>query len=61
MAKLYWRVKINNKWTWRPADVASQDDSFVRVSKESMYEYIPLLDEEDDPSEDYCRAVEESE
>lgn len=19
MAKLYWRVKLNNKWTWRPA------------------------------------------
>jgi len=20
MAKLYWRVKIDGKWTWRPAD-----------------------------------------
>jgi len=19
MAKLYWRVKLNGKWTWRPA------------------------------------------
>jgi len=19
MAKLYWRVKLNDKWTWRPA------------------------------------------
>jgi hypothetical protein len=21
MAKLYWRVKRNGKWTWRPANV----------------------------------------
>ncbi len=22
MAKLYWRVKKNGKWTWTPADVS---------------------------------------
>lgn len=22
--KLYWRVKINGKWTWRPADVVDR-------------------------------------
>ncbi len=21
MAKLYWRVKVNGKWTWKPATV----------------------------------------
>jgi len=21
MAKLYWRVKKNRKWTWRPAEI----------------------------------------
>ena len=21
MAKLYWRIKVNGKWTWRPADI----------------------------------------
>jgi hypothetical protein len=21
MAKLYWRLKVNGKWTWRSADV----------------------------------------
>jgi hypothetical protein len=31
MAKLYWRVKRNDKWTWRPADVSQQDDSIVIV------------------------------
>lgn len=24
--KLYWRVKINGKWTWRPAVVQEQGD-----------------------------------
>jgi hypothetical protein len=24
--KLYWRVKINGKWTWRPAYVYETDD-----------------------------------
>jgi len=24
MAKLYWRVKRNGKWTWRPAKVGSR-------------------------------------
>ena len=23
--KLYWRVKINGKWTWRPARVIAVD------------------------------------
>jgi hypothetical protein len=22
--KLYWRVKINGKWTWRPANVIDE-------------------------------------
>ena len=25
MAKLYWRVKLNGKWTWRPATVYSDN------------------------------------
>ena len=24
MAKLYWRVKLNGKWTWRPLIVKSE-------------------------------------
>ena len=28
MAKLYWRVKRNGKWTWRPANVV-QDNHLV--------------------------------
>jgi hypothetical protein len=24
MAKLYWRIKKNGKWTWRPAKVGSR-------------------------------------
>ena len=53
MAKLYWRVKRDGKWTWRPADIVPvSDDGWIHV-----YE----LEEEDDPSEDYCRSVEEEE
>lgn len=25
MAKLYWRIKVNGKWTWRPADTYELD------------------------------------
>jgi len=33
MAKLYWRVKRNGKWTWRPAIVMDiwKDDQRVTV------------------------------
>ncbi len=32
MAKLYWRVKLNGKWTWRPADMAPESpDGWIRV------------------------------
>jgi len=24
--KLYWRIKKNGKWTWRPAHVVSSDN-----------------------------------
>ena len=30
MAKLYWRVKRNNKWTWRPV-VTEVDDGMDDV------------------------------
>lgn len=23
MAKLYWRIKVNGKWTWKPATVVT--------------------------------------
>ena len=29
--KLYWRVKINGKWTWRPAEVYLNNDSSYLV------------------------------
>ncbi len=45
MAKLYWRVKRDGKWTWRPADVDSEDDSIVVVLKENVYDDIPLLED----------------
>lgn len=32
MAKLYWRVKLNGKWTWRPADVIFEsEDGWIQV------------------------------
>jgi len=34
MAKLYWRVKRNGKWTWRPAKVSWKlDDPTIEVYK----------------------------
>ena len=31
MAKLYWRVKLNGKWTWRPAAIEHANVHYVRV------------------------------
>ncbi len=31
MAKLYWRVKIDGKWTWRPAKVTFMDSYRTQV------------------------------
>jgi len=55
MAKLYWRVKRDGKWTWRAANEKCP------CCGESAWNMICDLEEEEDPSEDYCRAVEEEE
>ena len=34
MAKLYWRVKVNGKWTWRPAS-----PQFIRAIEETLDVY----------------------
>lgn len=31
MAKLYWRIKKNGKWTWTPAIIAFCDEHLVSV------------------------------
>lgn len=31
MQKLYWRVKVNGKWTFRPADVYEITEEFYVV------------------------------
>ncbi len=35
MAKLYWRVKRDGKWTWVPAEVTYDDrsDTYVEVQR----------------------------
>ncbi len=33
MAKLYWRVKKDGKWTWAAALVTDEDDERVEVAK----------------------------
>jgi len=53
MAKPYWRVKRNGKWTWAAARVYSDNAKTTIV-----YNYEA---EEVDSSEDYCRALEEEE
>ncbi len=40
MAKLYWRVKVNGKWTWRPAVYD------LHNAEEVMREYFPHQDAE---------------
>jgi hypothetical protein len=31
MAKLYWRVKVNGKWSWKPAKVTFMDTCRTQV------------------------------
>jgi hypothetical protein len=31
--KLYWRIKINKKWTWRPAKVTNETAGKITVEK----------------------------
>ena len=40
--KLYWRVKINGKWTWRPAKVRR----IVRTTATLDVAYIEVMEEE---------------
>ena len=43
MAKLYWRVKVNRKWTWKPANSEVID---VDYENQQMYVLIHLEEEE---------------
>ena len=42
MAKLYWRVKINNRWTWAPA--TDLNTIIVAPSVEAVMMHPKLLD-----------------
>ncbi len=43
MAKLYWRVKIDGKWTWSPALVTyyNDNDDYVEVAHYVSQEESP--------------------
>jgi hypothetical protein len=43
MAKLYWRIKKNGKWTWRPAI----EYLAMRDSKKRTVQYTLLVEEEE--------------
>ncbi len=43
MAKLYWRVKRDGKWTWRPATVVE----VKYVEEHPGYTYVLNLEEEE--------------
>ena len=50
MAKLYWRVKKNGKWTWQAATALSTDPdlSFVKVLKRTYdSQFMDLKEEEE--------------
>ena len=43
MAKLYWRVKRNGKWTWRPANV-----KFTKVNDVTGNFWAEIIQEEEE-------------
>ena len=47
MAKLYWRIKRNGKWTWRPAEVIYMDVNTSKTLVEMLEEQrVRELDED---------------
>ena len=46
MARLYWRVKKNGKWTWSPAQMSS--DTFTSVDGKRTYFTVLELTEEEE-------------
>ncbi len=38
MAKLYWRVKKNGKWTWRSVKGSLRGEDLIRIAKEAEQE-----------------------
>ncbi len=36
MAKLYWRIKRNGKWTWTPAIIDGWSEESIMLLKESQ-------------------------
>jgi hypothetical protein len=48
MAKLYWRIKVDGKWTWRPAKLV-YDHCRVgtdRMRGDGIYRVAPLEEEQ---------------
>ena len=43
MAKLYWRVKRNDKWTWRPVNV-----NFAKLNEVTGNLWIEIIQEEEE-------------
>jgi len=45
MAKLYWRVKLNGKWTWRSATVIDEHTPYLTVVEYDIDVCIPEEEE----------------
>jgi len=45
MAKLYWRVKRNGKWTWRPAQVLHEYQCYTDMIPKTL---VKNLQEEEE-------------
>ncbi len=44
MAKLYWRVKVEGKWTWRPAEVLHEYPCYTDLYTKTL---VKTLEEEE--------------
>jgi len=44
MAKLYWRVKRNGKWTWRPANVRVTG----KLNVSGKFAWVEIVQEEEE-------------
>jgi hypothetical protein len=56
MAKLYWRIKKNGKWTWTPAVYDMQQDRYDEIGGCQVLLWWPSDTEEGETLCSRCKA-----
>jgi hypothetical protein len=47
MAKLYWRVKVNGKWSWKPVKFTEEDPEQKVIAELIQYNQVEIPEEDE--------------